>query len=215
MFLPISLFLIIDFLGVMVAAIGGALEAARSRRHEFDVIGVLGLALASALGGGITRDVLIQRGPPLAFVDARYILVALAGTAVALIFRRSIGQRTEQVLFFVDAAALGLFAVAGSTRGLNAGLSFLPSLLLGGITAVGGGALRDVLSGTTPRIFVRGRLYAIAALSASVVFIALDTAGLSRTASTILGTSTAFLVRLASVRFNLETRAVRVEETED
>jgi len=211
MFLPISLFLIIDFLAVMVAAVGGALEAARNRRHEFDVIGVLGLALASALGGGITRDVLIQRGPPLAFVDTRYILVALAGTALALIFRRSIGQRTEQVLFFVDAAALGLFAVAGSTRGLNAGLTFLPCLLLGGITAVGGGALRDVLSGTAPKIFIRGRLYAIAALSASVVFLALDASGSPRTLSTILGTGTAFLVRLASVRFNLQTRRVRMD----
>jgi uncharacterized membrane protein YeiH len=206
---PLSLFSLIDYLGVFVAAVGGALEAARDERYEFDIIGVVGLALASALGGGIARDVLIQSGPPLAFVYPIYIVIAFSGAAVGVLARRSAGPRTEKLLYFVDAAALGLFAVAGSTRGVNAGLLFLPSLLLGCVTAVGGGALRDVLSGSTPRIFVRGRFYAIAAALASVVFLGLDALGFSRTAATVAGAGAGFLVRLGSLLFDWQTRAVR------
>jgi len=204
-----SLFSLIDYLGVFVAAVGGALEAARDERYEFDIIGVFGLALASALGGGLLRDVLLQSGPPLALVHPIYIVIASTGAAVGVLTRRSAGRRTDQLLYVVDAAALGLFAVAGSTRGVNAGLLFLPSLLLGGVTAVGGGALRDVLSGSTPRIFVRGRFYAIAATLASIVFLGLDALGFSRTTSTIAGTSVGFLVRLGSLIFDWQTRAVR------
>jgi uncharacterized membrane protein YeiH len=206
---PSALFSLIDYLGVFVAAVGGALEAARDERYEFDIIGVVGLALASALGGGVIRDVLLQNGPPLALQNPVYIVIALSGAAVGLLFRRSAGRRTETLLYVVDAAALGLFAVAGSTRGINAGLLFLPSLLLGGVTAVGGGALRDVLSGSTPRIFVRGRFYAIAGALASLVFLGLDAVGLGRTAATVAGTGAGFLVRLGSLVFDWQTRPVR------
>ena len=210
---PASLFSLIDYAGVFVAAVGGALEAARDERYEFDIIGVFGLALASALGGGVTRDVLLQSGPPLAFVYTIYIVIASIGAVVGVLARRSAGRRTEQLLYSVDAAALGLFAVAGSTRGVNAGFLALPSLLLGGITAVGGGALRDVLSGSTPRIFVRGRFYAIAAALASAVFLSLDALGAGRTASTIAGTGAGFLVRLGSLIFDWQTRPVRSRRT--
>jgi Glycine transporter len=74
-----ALFLILDFLGVFVGALGGAIAAIRDHRYKYDFIGVLGLAFASALGGGITRDVILQRGPPLAFLDIRYLVVAFAG----------------------------------------------------------------------------------------------------------------------------------------
>ena len=212
---PTLLFTAIDFLGVFVAAVGGALEAVRNKRFEFDVIGVTGLAFVSALGGGILRDVLVQAGPPLAFRNPVYILVALAGAAVGLLFRGSFGPKTEKLLFVVDAAALGLFAVTGSTRGLANGLSFLPSMLLGGTTAVGGGAMRDVLSGTTPRIFIRGQFHAIAALSAAVIFLLAYSSGMGQTVATMVGVSTAFIVRLASVRFDWQTAPVRKGPAEE
>ena len=73
--LPIDkLFSLIDFLGVFVGALGGALAAVRDTRYKYDLVGVTGLALASALGGGITRDLILQKGPPLAFADARYLM---------------------------------------------------------------------------------------------------------------------------------------------
>jgi len=217
---PISLFTLIDFLGVFVAAIGGALDAARHEQYEYDFIGVIGLALVSALGGGITRDLIIQHGPPLAFTDVRYLLDAFAGALLTLAFlriahRSEFAHGTQNLLLFIDAAAVGLFAVAGATRAINAGLTVLPALVLGVITAVGGGALRDVLSGTTPKIFLRGQPYAIAATIAAVVFLVANAAGATRPAATTIGSLSGFAVRLIAMHYGWRTKAVRVSsETE-
>lgn len=208
------LFSLIDFLGVFVGALGGALAAVRDTRYKYDLVGVIGLALASALGGGITRDVILQQGPPLAFVDVRYLLVALAGAIVGMLFASRIGKNIERLIIVIDAAALGLFAVAGSTRALNARLRRLPALLLGIVTAVGGGSLRDVLSGRTPKIFERGELYAIAAACGSAGFLACDMLHLNRSASTLAGTILAFSLRILSLRYHWRTRSVRSEKIE-
>jgi len=206
-----KLFSLIDFLGVFAAAVGGALAAIRDTRYKYDLVGVTGLAIVSALGGGITRDLILQQGPPLAFVDIRYLIVALAGAAIGMIFASRIGRSTERFIIFADAAGLGLFAVAGSTRALNAGLHWLPSLLLGGVTAVGGGCIRDVLSGRTPKVFERGELYAIAAVFGAAVFLLGNALGLSREVSTIAGSLSGFALRLLAWRFHWQTRSVRRE----
>src|SRR5579859_379688 len=208
--LPIDkLFSLIDFLGVFVGGLGGALAAVRDTRYKYDLVGVTGLALASALGGGIARDIILQQGPPLAFVDVRYLLTALAGALAGMIFAARIGKNTERLLIVVDAAALGLFAVAGSTRALNAGLRRLPALLLGGITAVGGGSIRDVLSGRTPKVFERGELYAIAAAFGSTAFLVSDALKFNRSISTLIGTLCGFGLRMLALRYNWQTRPVR------
>jgi uncharacterized membrane protein YeiH len=211
--LPIDkLFSLIDFLAVFVGALGGALAAVRDTRYKYDLVGVIGLALASALGGGITRDLILQIGPPLAFADPRYLMTALAGAVIGMVFAQRIGKGTERAIIFVDAVALGLFGVAGSTRALNAGLGRLPALLLGATTAVGGGCIRDVLSGRTPKIFERGELYAIAAAFGSATFLVCDAVRLPREVSTALGSSCGFGLRLLAIRFKLETRPVRAEQ---
>ncbi|HEY0564644.1 MAG TPA: TRIC cation channel family protein [Terriglobales bacterium] len=214
LFSPISLFSLIDFLGVFVAAIGGALEAARNESYEYDVVGVTGLALVSALGGGVTRDLILQHGPPLAFVDVRYLLTALVGAAVTLplVWGRGNSEPStalQKLVLFVDAASIGLFAVAGATRAINAGLTQLPALILGVVTAAGGGALRDVLSGRTPKIFVYGQPYAIAAIFAAVVFLVADALAVPRTVATALGGVTGFAVRILALEFGWHTNAVR------
>ena len=206
-----KLFSLIDFLGVFVGALGGALAAVRDTRYRYDLVGVIGLALASALGGGITRDIILQQGPPLAFADIRYLLTALGGAVVGLAFASRIGKNTERAIVVIDAAALGLFAVAGSTRAINAGLRRLPALLLGAITAVGGGCLRDVLSGRTPKIFERGELYAIAAACGAAAFLAADALHLDRSISTLIGSLVAFGLRILSLRFHWRTKSVRAE----
>lgn len=158
-----SLFSLIDFAGVFAGAMGGALEAKQNRTYQFDFVGVIGLGFISALGGGITRDILLQHGPPLAFTDIRYLLIALVGGFLGLLCGSSPGRKIGRLLLLIDAAALGCFAVAGSTRALAAGLSFLPALLIGVVTAVGGVSLRDVFSGRTPKVFERGEPYAVVA----------------------------------------------------
>jgi uncharacterized membrane protein YeiH len=211
--LPIDrLFSLIDFLGVFAGALGGALMAIRDMRYKYDLVGVTGLSLASALGGGITRDLILQQGPPLAFADPRYLMTALAGAVVGMVFASRIGKNTERVILIIDAAGLGLFAVAGSTRALNAGLGWLSAFLLGGVTAVGGGCVRDVLSGRTPKIFERGELYAIAAGFGAAMFLVCDWLHFSRETSTIVGAVSGFGLRLLALRFHWQTRQVRGEE---
>jgi uncharacterized membrane protein YeiH len=213
--LPIDkLFSLIDFLGVFVGALGGALAAVRDTRYKYDLVGVTGLALASALGGGITRDLILQKGPPLAFLDARYLMTALAGAAIGMMFAARIGKSTEQAIIFMDALALGLFAVAGSTRAIQAGLTRLPALLLGAVTAVGGGVIRDVLSGRTPKTFERGELYAIAAAFGAAAFLVCDAFRLPRELSTAAGALCGFVLRLLALRYHWETRPVRTEVPE-
>jgi uncharacterized membrane protein YeiH len=120
-----SLFSLIDFSGVFAGAMTGALEARKNRTYQFDFVGVIGLGLISAPGGGITRDILLQHGLPLACTDVRYLLIEFAGAMVGLLYGCTIHQRIGKLLIGVDAAALGLFAVAGSTRALAAGLTDL------------------------------------------------------------------------------------------
>src|SRR3984957_16401496 len=139
--------------------------------YQFDFVGVIGLGFISALGGGITRDILLQHGPPLAFTDIRYLLIALGGGFLGLLCGAGPGRKLSRLLILIDAAALGFFAVAGSTRALAAGFSFLPAMLMGVITAVGGGSLRDVFSGRTPKVFERGEPYALVAAIVSVLFL--------------------------------------------
>ncbi len=204
-----SLFTLIDFCGVAVAAVGGALEAREDRANNYDFIGVLGLGFVSALGGGITRDVILQHGPPLAFVDVRYILIALSGALFGLLVASRFRANLRNFIVPVDAAALGFFAISGATRALHDGLSAVPALLLGVTTAVGGGGWRDVLSGHPPRIFQSGELYALVAVAAAALFLVLEAAGVPRGTSTWICISAGFALRLASLRLGWKTKAVR------
>jgi uncharacterized membrane protein YeiH len=210
--LPIDkIFSLVDFLGVFFGALGGALAAVRDPRYKYDFVGVTGLATVAALGGGITRDIVLQKGAPLAFADARYLMVALGGAALGMLFARQAGRNTERAIIFMDAVALGLFAVAGSTRALHAGLTWLPALLLGVITAVGGGCIRDVLSGRTPKIFERGEYYAIPATLGAAAFLACEAFEFSRQVATVVGVVAGFALRILALRFHWETRSIRSE----
>jgi uncharacterized membrane protein YeiH len=205
---PQSLFSLIDFLGVAAAAIGGALEARKDKIHKYDFVGVVGLGLVSALGGGIVRDVLIAHGAPLALTDLRYLIVAFSGCFLGLLLGWRLHAPTQSLIIPIDAAALGLFAISGATRAINTGLSYLPALLLGVVTSVGGGALRDVLSGRTPKIFESGQLYAVVAFFAAVVFLGLEYAGVPSITSTCIGVGAGSVLRLLSVRLGWKTPAV-------
>ncbi len=204
-----TVFAVVEFSGVAAGALAGALEARRNRTYHYDLIGVLGLAAITALGGGITRDTLIQKGPPLAFLDPRYLLVALAAGGFALLFGARAGKGIDRFIWIADAASLGLFAVAGVSRALNAGLTMLPALILGLITAVGGGSLRDVLMGRTPKVFERGEPYALAALLAVLVFLGCEGLGWDRTISTAAGALSGLALKLLAHRFEWTTPTVR------
>lgn len=127
----------IDLSGVFVNAVLGGVVA---REFRMDPVGFVALAILSGLGGGLIRDTLLQHGPPVALTDTLYVLVALVGAAVAFLIplRARLWSMTYPI---VDALALGTWAVAGAEKTLACGLSWLPAILLGTISAVGGGAL--------------------------------------------------------------------------
>ena len=110
-----------------------------------------------------------------------------------------------RAMLVIDAAALSVFAVAGTTRAENFGLTWLPAIMLGITTAVGGGSLRDVLSGTTPKVFLRGNFYAIVALVAAVCYLVLDKFGLPDIVCATVAVTGGFALRMASVHFNWTT----------
>lgn len=183
-----------DLTGVLAnAVLGGVL--ARGRR--LDPVGFGALAIVSGLGGGLIRDTLLQRGTPVALTDYAYILTALAGAAIAFLVRVE-GRLWDRVFPFVDALALGCWASAGAQKTLAFGLGWLPAVLLGTITAVGGGAVRDIVLNRIPGIFGGNTLYATPALLASgvmVVLYELHHPSLGLVASSVVGAALMLLAR--------------------
>jgi uncharacterized membrane protein YeiH len=204
-----SLFTLIDYSGVGVGALGGALAARRDTKFNFDYVGVIGLGLISGVGGGIARDVLIQNGLPLALDNPHYLYIALGGALTGLLFGSSMGARMRRTMLVVDALGLGFFAIAGATRAQDAGLGILPCLLLGVMTAVGGGSLRNVFSGRTPAVFEHGEPYATAAGTSALLFLLMLHFGVPAGVATPIGIVAGFLMRLLGVHFGWRTRAVR------
>jgi uncharacterized membrane protein YeiH len=154
---------ILDLLGVGANAIlGGAI--ARSR--EMDLVGFLALGLISGLGGGMIRDVLIQHGPPAALTNPAYIPIALGGAVVAFVIRID-HKWWDRVYMTLDSAGLTVWAIAGAQKALAAGLGWMPAILLGTVTAVGGGVVRDIILQRIPAVFGKSPLYATVAVIVS------------------------------------------------
>ena len=163
----------LDLIGVFVFAISGGLVAVRK---GLDIFGVLVLAAMTGLGGGVLRDVLIGAVPPAAFQHWPYLVVPVVAGLVTFWFHGPVGRRERQVNVF-DAAGLGLFCVTGALKALDYGLGPVPAALLGMLTGIGGGVLRDLLAGRVP-IVLRGELYATPALVGASIAVAGTEAGL-------------------------------------
>ena len=157
--------LTLDLVGIFVFAISGGLVAVR---NQLDIVGVVVLAMATGLGGGVIRDVVIGAVPPPAVKDWWYLLVPVVGGLVTFWWHPAVG-RLERVINVFDAFGLGLFCVAGALKAHEYGLGPVPAAALGMVTGVGGGIIRDLLVGRVPVIFRKGQLYAIPALAGAAV----------------------------------------------
>ncbi|WP_017615839.1 trimeric intracellular cation channel family protein [Nocardiopsis salina] len=194
-----SVILTLDLLGVFAFALDGALTAIRTAR--VDIVGVIVLGVATALGGGIIRDVLLGQ-TPATFQDWRYLVTALGGGALAYFLSRQLRHLATPIQLF-DAAGLSLFAVIGATRALEHGFGPLQAVLLGVITGVGGGTIRDVLLNRIPVVLsANSRLYAIPALLGAGVVVLADTVGLDSVWFALAGAVLCFSVRVLSLRYN-------------
>ena len=155
----------LDLIGIFAFAISGALLAIH---RDFDVVGIAILAVITALGGGLLRDLVLGDTPPPAFTQWEYLAVPLAASAVAFVAHPELERLTQTLLVF-DAAGLGLFCVAGTVKALEYGLPSVAAVSLGVTTAVGGGVLRDVIARETPAL-VRpdSELYAVPAVAGAL-----------------------------------------------
>ena len=190
---------------MFVGAFSGALVA---RRHGYDITGLWGLALVTGLGGGIIRDLCLQVGPPLALTEFAYLPVVALATLSGAFYGNRIDPRRGPIVL-ADSIALIGFAVAGSLRTINHDFGAWSIVLLGVVTAVGGGVIRDVLTGDTPMIFRRGELYAFAALGASLAMVLADAGGASRGVIVLVGFAVGLCLRFGSLRFGWTSWAPR------
>ena len=200
-----SVLLALDLTGTFAFALNGALTAVRVAR--LDIVGVVSLGMITALGGGIIRDVLLDSLPPATFVDWRYLAVAAGGGLIAFVFGRHLDRLTTPITV-LDAAGLSLFAVTGAAKALDLGLGPAQAVILGAITGVGGGTLRDVLVRQIPSVLSSG-LYAIPALvgaTATVVVTLLDVDGLP---TAVGAAALCFGIRMVGVHYRLNAPTPR------
>ena len=160
---------VLDLTGIFVFAVAGALVAVRK---NLDLFAALVLGGVTGLGGGFIRDVLIGATPPAALADWRYLLVPVAAGLLTFFFHPTVG-RLERVITVFDAFGLALFCVTGALKAIDYGLDPLSAALMGMVTGIGGGMIRDVLAGSVPVIF-EGSLYATPALAGAAVAVLLD-----------------------------------------
>ena len=187
--------IVLDLAGSFVFALSGALAGIK---HRLDLFGVLVLSFAAGSAGGLIRDVLLGATPPPAISDWRYIGVSLAAGLVTF-FCFPLIDRLRSSVLVLDAAGLALFAVSGALKAQAAGLDALPSMLLGVITGIGGGMLRDVLVSDVPAV-LRGELYASAARAGAAVVVLGRQAGLPTPASAVIGALLCFVLRYLAIR---------------
>ena len=158
--------IVLDLLGTFVFALSGAAAGVKSK---LDLFGLMVLAFATGNAGGITRDLLIGAVPPGAIRDWRYLGVCILAGFVTFLWYPKIDVQRRPVLLF-DGAGLALFAVTGTQKALTAGLNPVMAAIMGMLTGIGGGMLRDVLVNETPTV-LRADLYAVAALVAGIVVV--------------------------------------------
>jgi uncharacterized membrane protein YeiH len=192
-----TLLIVLDLTGTAVFALSGALAGVR---RNLDLFGVLVLSFAAATAGGIARDVLIGAVPPEAMRNWRYVAVALVA-GIATFFWYPVINRLHDAILVFDAAGLALFAVSGTEKALAYGLNPLMAALLGMLTGIGGGMVRDILSAQIP-VVLPSDVYALAALAGASVVVTGHALHFPATAITFAGASLCLFLRLMAMRRN-------------
>ncbi|NWG06465.1 MAG: trimeric intracellular cation channel family protein [Chloroflexi bacterium] len=193
-----GLVILLTYLAVSASAISGALEA---RKHEMDIVGATTVAFVTAFGGGTLRDLLLGRTPIFWLVDPG---LTIATFGVAVISFYLVDRVSVKLLDIADALGLGFFSILGATFALQMELSLLVVSLMGVVTGVFGGILRDVLCNKIPHVFRRGtRLYATCSFTGTWIFILLVSLHVDISVASWVGTFVVFGIRAAALRYRL------------
>ena len=210
MTLQITAVHIMDFLGVAVFAVSGVLAA--GRKH-LDWFGVLVIAMVTAVGGGTLRDLLIDR-PVFWLADTGFLWVIIAATLLTMVVVR-IRNIPLRALLVADALGLALFAISGARIAETAGYGGIVAVILGTMSGVAGGVLRDMLIAEIPLLLRDGEIYATAALLGIIVYLGLQAAGLERTTAAYFGMAVIAALRFTGIFLGLRMPALRLGEKQD
>jgi uncharacterized membrane protein YeiH len=186
---------VLDLGGTFVFAISGAVAAVK---YRLDIFGVMVLAFAAGNVGGITRDLLIGAVPPAAISSLNYVGVSIFAGLIVFFWDPLVTRHNNTVLWF-DAIGLAFFAVAGAEKALVHGLNPVMAALLGMLTGIGGGMLRDVLVMQIPAV-LRSDLYALAALVGAAIVVGGHVLNVNAVATTLIGGLACFALRYMAIR---------------
>src|SRR4051795_7619631 len=203
-----TLILVLNLTGTFVFGLSGGLAGVRAK---LDLFGVVVLSAVVGLAGGITRDLLIGT-PPATFRDWRY-LAAVGAAGLVCFFARPALERVQRSVLVFDAVGLGLFCVTGATKALDFKIGPVPAILLGAITGIGGGILRDVLLREVPTV-LRHDLYAIPALLGAGVLVVAQHSGTDNPVFPVLGVAGCVGGRLAGLRYGVNVPVAPSERDE-
>ena len=186
-------------LAIGIGSLQGAMYASGFRDRKLDLLGIAIIGVATGLGGGFLRDILLAR-TPLALTEDWYIGVAVGSALLGMLFGR-IMSRIDWLITTLDALTIGLFGAIGVTTALNMGLPNVPAIFVGVISAVGGGVLRDMLLNMPISVMHVGSLYAVAAGAGTFALIAMNSLGSGLVAASIACVTITTAIRLLAVRF--------------
>ncbi|APZ47619.1 hypothetical protein BW723_15575 [Polaribacter reichenbachii] len=199
-----ELIYVLDILGTFAFAISGALVASDKK---FDLFGVIIIAFVTAVGGGMLRDVLIDAHPINWIGDLNYLWTILTAVVLTFLFKSKIAFLSK-TLFLFDTIGLSVFTLLGLQKGLNYELHPIIAIIMGMISAVFGGVLRDVLTNKVPLIFEK-EIYASACLVGGVSYLCLSYFGISEDIVFIISASIIVIIRLIAVKFHLELPKIK------
>lgn len=193
-----------DWSTYAAVAFGSLAGAAFAARRGFDVIGVLGLAIAQGMGGLLLTPILLQTGTPEVLTDGRYLAIVTLAAALGFFFAGLIARAVQSAVL-LDALSLGLLCAVGTNMALRSGLENVPSVFIGVVTAVGGLILRDVLAGRAPEVLRPGIFIAFAALIGAIAFVVLVELGATRAFAQLATIVVVTALRFLSVRLRWKT----------
>ena len=196
--------LLLDLFGTLAFAISGAFRAVR---YEMDILGVIALAIATGIGGGLVRDLLLGQTPPLALVNESYIIICTLGALSVFIAAPKIAKRWDYVLA-ADAVGLAVFCAIGAAQADRLGAVPMTIVIMSILTACGGGVIRDLLVNEIPSIFTQD-LYASAALLGGLIYVLLGNFGINSEIQIAATVSSALLLRTLALKYGLGLPSVR------
>lgn len=189
---------LLDIFGTFVFAVSGAFRAVR---HQLDLLGVLVLAIATGVGGGIIRDITLGSTPPAAFQDETYLVVCVLGGLVVFFAANRIAPHWDAVMA-ADALGLSVFAALGAARAEHYNLGAIGVVMMAAVTATGGGVIRDMLVNEVPAV-LRADFYATAALLGGACYVAAGRLGAGQTTQLFAAMVVTFVLRVLAMKYGI------------